>query len=43
MKMTEIGVGIGIGVEVFHGVRILDLETEIWDTWAPLREEYLTE
>ena len=23
-----------------HGARILDEETEIWDAWAPLREDY---
>ena len=37
------GEGASLPSGVSHGVRILDAETEIWDAWAPLREEYLTE
>ena len=24
-----------------HSVRILEEETEIWDAWAPFREDYI--
>lgn len=35
------GEGARMAGGVPHGVHILSEETEIWDAWAPLREEYL--
>ena len=34
------GEGAALPGGVPHGVRILDEETEIWDAWAPPREDY---
>lgn len=37
------GEGVRLPGGMRHGVRILEAETEIWDAWAPPREEYLME
>ncbi|MGE5599207.1 MAG: cupin domain-containing protein [Bacteroidota bacterium] len=35
------GEGVRLPGGVRHGARIMDEATEIWDVWAPPREEYL--
>lgn len=35
------GEGASLPGGTVHGVRILEEETEIWDAWAPFREDYI--